>query len=102
MFDTLKKRWKVKDNWQFAVIFLVFAITGSSAAKITGPILKFFTVFEVMNPWAFNGIYVIATLIFYQFLLLFFGWLFGEYVFFSNFLKRILKRVGFKFLLKDS
>lgn len=102
MFEGLKKRWKVNDNWQFAVIFLVFAITGSSAAKITGPLLKFFTVFKEMNPWAFNGVYIIATLVFYQFLLVFFGWLFGEFDFFWNFVKKILKSLGLKFLLKGS
>jgi Family of unknown function (DUF6787) len=100
MFEGLKKRWKVKDNWQFAVIFTVFAITGSSAAKITGPLLKFFTIFEEMNPWAFNGVYVVATLIFYQFLLVFFGWLFGEFDFFYKFVMKILKSLGLKFLTK--
>lgn len=100
MFEGLKRRWKVKDNWQFAVIFLVFAITGSSAAKITGPLLKFFSLFSEMNPWAFNVTYVAATLIFYQFLLVFFGWLFGEFDFFWNFVKKILKSMGFKFLTK--
>lgn len=100
MLERLKKRWKVNDNWQFAVIFLVFAITGSSAAKITGPLLKFFDLFKDMNPWGFNVIYGIATLVFYQFLLVFFGWLFGEFDFFYNFVKKILRSLGMKFLGK--
>lgn len=102
MIEQLKKRWKVKDNWQFGAIFLVFAVTGSSAAKITGPILKYFTVFSEMDPWLFNGVYMVATLVIYQFLLGLFGWLFGEFDFFRNFLQRILKVVGLKFLFKGN
>lgn len=98
MFEKLKKRWKVRDNWQFAVIFLVFAITGSTAAKITGPLLKSVPTFEELNVWWFNVVYVIGTLVIYQFLLVFFGWLFGEFDFFWNFIKRILSRMGLAFL----
>jgi len=102
MFENLKKRWKVKNNRQFAVIFLVFAITGSTAAKITGPILKSFSAISELNTLWFNVVYVIGTLIIYQFLLVFFGWLFGERDFFWNFVKRILMRIGFKRLFSES
>ncbi len=98
MFEKLKKRWKVKDNWQFTVIFLVFAITGSTAAKITGPLLKSVPAIKELNLWWFNVVYIFGTLILYQFLLVFFGWLFGEFDFFWNFVKRILVRLGFRFL----
>lgn len=98
MFEKLKKRWKVRDNWQFAVIFLVFAITGSTAAKITGPLLKSVPAIANLGIIWFNVVYVFGTLIIYQFLLVFFGWLFGEFEFFWNFVKRILIRIGFRFL----
>ena len=98
MFEKLKKRWKVRDNWQFTVIFLVFAVTGSTAAKITGPLIKSIPSVENLNVWWFNLVYVFGTLILYQFLLVFFGWLFGEFDFFWNFVKRILKRLGLRFL----
>ena len=34
-----KQRWNIKSNWQVFVILLVFAITGSSAALLSKPIL---------------------------------------------------------------
>ncbi|HPF10295.1 MAG TPA: diacylglyceryl transferase [Flavobacteriaceae bacterium] len=100
MFEKLKNRWQVKDNFQFWVIFLVFAITGSSAAKLTGPILKASSWIVDLPYWQYAIFYVIATLVVYQFLLVFFGWIFGEFNFFWNFVKRILRRIGVGFLFK--
>ncbi|MEZ4874931.1 MAG: DUF6787 family protein [Flavobacteriaceae bacterium] len=98
MFEKLKKRWAVESNLQFWTLFLVFAITGSTAAKITGPILKYFLNPESLGFWTYQLIYLVATLVLYQFLLVGFGWLFGEYHFFRNFIKKIVKRMGLSFL----
>lgn len=100
MFEKLKRRWNVRDNWHFTVIMVVFAVTGSTAAKITGPLLKAIPGFAEMHPFLFDTIYLVATLVLYQFLLVFFGWLFGEFDFFYNFLKRFLGRMGFKWLFR--
>ncbi len=35
----LKQRWNLKSNWQVMTIILIFAITGSTAALISKPIL---------------------------------------------------------------
>ena len=94
MFKKLKQRWRVSDNWQFANIFLVFAVTGSTSAKITGPLLKTIPFIEQLEGWAFNIVYLFCTVIFYQFLLVFFGWLFGEFEFFWNFVSRLLNKLG--------
>ena len=96
----LKERWGIHSNWRLGIIFLVFAVTGSSAAKITGPVVKSIGWVKELPYWQYAVLYVVSTLIIYQFLLVFFGWLFGEYNFFWNFVKRILKRIGFKFLFK--
>ncbi|HAV54440.1 MAG TPA: diacylglyceryl transferase, partial [Aequorivita sp.] len=34
----LKERWNIETNGQLFIIFLVFAITGSSAAKLAAPL----------------------------------------------------------------
>lgn len=92
MFEKLKKRWNVTSNFQVTRILVVFAITGSSSAKVTGPLLKLSPAIAALEPLYFNTIYVIATLILYQFLLLFFGWLFGEKEFFILFLKKFFRQ----------
>ena len=33
----LKQRWGVTSNWQLAIIFVVFAITGSASAWLSKP-----------------------------------------------------------------
>lgn len=92
MFEKLKKRWNVTSNVQVTKILVVFALTGSTSAKVTGPLLKLSPVLAGLDSIYFNSIYVIATLILYQFILLLFGWLFGEKEFFMAFLKRFLFR----------
>ena len=92
MFEKLKKRWNVNSNFQVKKILVVFALTGSSSAKVTGPLLKLSPVLAGLEPVYFNTIYVIATLVLYQFLLLLFGWLFGEKEFFILFLKKFFRR----------
>ena len=37
----LKKRWGIETNTQLVIIFVVFAITGSSAAKLASPLTGF-------------------------------------------------------------
>ena len=93
MFEKLKKRWNVTSNLQVTKILIVFALTGSSSAKLTGPLLKLVPVIAALKPLYFNVLYVIATLVLYQFILLFIGWVFGEKDFFIAFLKRFLFRV---------
>ena len=92
MFEKLKKRWNVTSNFQVTKILVVFALTGSSSAKVTGPLLKLSPVLAGLDTLYFNIIYVVATLILYQFLLLFFGWVFGEKEFFILFLKKFFRK----------
>ena len=92
MFEKLKKRWNVTSNFQVTKILVVFALTGSSSAKVTGPLLKLSPVLAGLDTLYFNMIYVVATLILYQFLLLFFGWVIGEKEFFILFLKKFFRK----------
>jgi hypothetical protein len=45
--SNFKKRWNITSNWQVFVILVVFAITGSSAALLSKPILNFEIIFNV-------------------------------------------------------
>ena len=98
---TLKKleiRWKVAERWQIIRIFIIFAITGTSSLYVSSPILNAIgltkEVFEI-NALSLSVYYVLkflAILPAYQILLLFFGWIFGEYNFFLSFVKKMLSR----------
>ncbi|MGC6431619.1 MAG: DUF6787 family protein [Jejuia sp.] len=93
----LKERWGIESNLQIILILIVFAITGSTASYIGKPILSLLGVTEdSFGTFVYWTIRIIILFIVYQFLLVFFGWLFGQHKFFWNFEKKMLSRLGFK------
>ncbi|WP_406684105.1 diacylglyceryl transferase [Seonamhaeicola sp. MEBiC1930] len=95
--NKLKQRWGIESNFQIAVIFIVFAVTGSTASYIGKPILSFLGItlesFSTFGYWVFR---ILILFVMYQFLLVFFGWLFGQHKFFWGFEKKMLRRLGLK------
>lgn len=96
----LKERWGISSNWQVVVIFIVFGITGSTSAKIAGPIVEFLGITqENTSGWIYWPVRVLLIFPVYQVLLIIFGWIFGQFQFFWAFEKKMLRRLGFaKFL----
>ncbi|WP_340063092.1 DUF6787 family protein [Ascidiimonas aurantiaca] len=105
-FAKLKKRWAVQYRWEFIAVFLVFAVTGSASARISGPILHAFgferSIFD--SEWYWSLMYWIIRLLVifpvYQILLIVFAFFFGQFRFFWDFEKKMLSRIGFAFLFK--
>ncbi len=96
-FKKLEGKWIVTYKWEMIRIFIVFAITGSSSAIIGKPIMTLVGITkENLNPFLYWFLYIIIGLIFYQILLVFFGWLFGQFKFFWEFEKAMLRKMGFK------
>ena len=97
ILEKLKERWGIENNWQIIVILLVFSLTGSSASLIGKPILSFLNItsenFGTISYWIIR---IILLFVMYQFMLVFFGWMFGQYKFFWNFEKKMLIRLGLK------
>ncbi|MBU2527027.1 MAG: diacylglyceryl transferase [Bacteroidetes bacterium] len=98
--NKLKQRWQIKSNFQLFKILLVFAITGTLSAKLSGPLMDFLGLYRsVTNPLIYWPLYVILILPIYKVLIIIIGWAFGESKFFINFVKKMLSRMGFaKFL----
>ncbi len=98
--DKLKARWGIEHNWQIIIILIVFAVTGSTASYIGKPILSFLNItIENFGNFSYWVVRILLLFIMYQFLLVFFGWLFGQYKFFWNFEKKMLRRLGLKRLV---
>ncbi|WP_372757654.1 DUF6787 family protein [Mariniflexile sp.] len=96
----LKERWGIEKDWQIIMILIVFAVTGSTASYIGKPILSFFQIStENLGVLAYWVVRILLLFVMYQFLLVFFGWLFGQHKFFWNFEKKMLRRIGFKRLI---
>ena len=95
--EKLKKRWGVSSNFQIIKIFIVFGITGSTAAWISDPLCDFFGInIESLNIFIYWFLRIIIVTIVYKFILLFVAFIFGEFKFFWNFLKKFLYRLGLK------
>ena len=97
--EKLKERWGISSNFQVVVIFVVFAVTGSSAAKLAAPLTEVLGLDpQSISPWIYWPIRILLIFPIYQVLLVLFGWLFGQFQFFWNFEKKMLKRLGMGFL----
>lgn len=95
--DKLKKRWGISSNFQIIKIFIVFGITGSTAAWISDPLCDFLGInIESLNIFIYWFLRIIIVTIVYKFILLFVAFIFGEFKFFWNFLKKFLYRLGLK------
>ena len=81
---------------------LVFSITGSLALLVAKPILAFTGMSPAnTNLWIYILVRIIILFPIYQILILIVGWLFGQFSFFWDFEKKILKRLGFHRFFKD-
>lgn len=98
----LKERWDINSNFQLVIIFIVFAITGSTSAYLSKPVLGWMGITKETLPLYFYiPLYLILIFPIYQVLLVSFGFIFGQFKFFWAFEKRMLKMMGFGFLFKN-
>ena len=97
MLNKLKTRWGINSNLQILKIFIVFGITGSTAAWISEPICNFFGIntdnLNILIYWLAR---IILITVVYQFILIFVALLFGEFKFFWRFVKKFINLFGLK------
>ncbi len=97
LFKKLERKWILDYRWEMIRVFIVFSITGSSSVFVGKPIMAMIGITkENLNTAVYWTLYIIVGLIFYQILLVFFGWLFGQFKFFWEFEKKMMSRIGFK------
>ena len=99
--DKLKKRWGANGPVQVVIILIVFALTGFTVLFIKKPIFSFF---EISQEKGFikTVLYLLIVLPLYQGLLLFYGFLFGQFRFFWEKEKKLVKKVKNLFSSKKS
>jgi hypothetical protein len=95
-----KERWNITSNWQVFVIILVFAITGSTAAMISKPILHWLGISkETHHIVIYLLLYILIIFPIYQILLVGIGFLLGQFKFFWTFEKKMLRSMKLGFLV---
>ncbi|MDX2189153.1 MAG: DUF6787 family protein [Bacteroidota bacterium] len=98
----LEERWEVKGWWQITLIFIVFAITGSSSVFVGKYIMYYLGITPDTNPWIRIPVRIIMVFVVYQILLIWIGFLFGQFKFFWNFEQKMYKRIGSLFVGKKT
>nr|WP_315151561.1 DUF6787 family protein [uncultured Flavobacterium sp.] len=97
----LKQRWGVTSNWQLAIIFVVFAITGSASAWLSKPFCEWLGITKYdLGNW-FTPVRLLLIFPIYQILLVAIGFLFGQFTFFWAFEKKMLRSMGLGFIFKE-
>lgn len=93
MIERLKVKWGIESNFQIIIILIVFAITGSLALKVAGPVLEYFNVTqENFSSFWYWTLRIILILPIYQVLLMIVGTLLGQFKFFWKFQKKTIGR----------
>lgn len=101
--EKLKQRWGITSTTQLVVIIVVFAATGSTSAYLSKPVLAWMGITKhTMSLWLYYPLYIVLIFPIYQLLLLFFGFISGQFKFFWAFEKRMLKSLGLGFLFRDN
>ncbi len=95
--NKLKLRWGITSNFQLTVIFIVFAITGSTSAYLSKPLLDLLDITkDNTSLWIYYPLYFILIFPAYQVLLVSYGFLFGQFEFFWAFEKKMLHSMGIR------
>jgi len=99
--NKLKERWGITSNFQMVIIIVVFAINGSLSARISGFLMGLIGITRENTHWLFYYIILLVLVLpLYPFMLMVFGYLFGQSRFFFPFSKKMLDRMGLGFVFK--
>jgi len=90
--EKLRQRWGVKSGWQVLLILIVFALTGSTIARIRKPLLELIFPDQDIAIWI-HIVSWVAILPLYNVILLIYGFIFGQFKFFWEFEKRMFRRI---------
>lgn len=92
MFEKLKERWNLKNTGQVVIVLIVFAATGFTVMFLKRPVVGFFTE-NGEQPIIFSILYYLLILPVYNVILLFYGFVFGQFRFFWEFEKKMWARM---------
>lgn len=77
MINYLKNKWGIKNSFQFIIVMIVFAITGSAAAFLSKPLIVLLGL-EDLSKMIYWPVRLLLVFPVYQILLIFFGFIFGK------------------------
>ena len=93
--EKIRNLFKVESNIQLIIVNIVFAVTGTASVYLAGMIIDFFGL-DVLNSFVYWTLRILLLIPVYQFLLIIIGTLFGQFTYFWQMEKKMLKRFGIK------
>ncbi len=91
--EKLRARWGLTSLGQVVVILVVFSITGMSVLFLRNSFFSFLGFNDLTSMWIKSVSYVLFIIPAYQILILFFGFLFGQFAFFWEKEKRLIAAI---------
>ena len=90
MFERLRKKWKV-NGFQLLLILCTFAIGGSMTGYVGKRIMP---LFGIDTPWLYIPVYILLVTLLWPLMVLLISIPFGQFSFFTGYLKKIGRRMG--------
>lgn len=98
----LQDKWGLKSLLQVVLVLIVFACTGFTVLFLKKPLFALVGLERFSGSWLGTVLYLLLILPLYQIVLLFYGFLFGQFHFFWDFEKKMFRRMGKLFGTKPS
>ena len=92
----IRNLFKVESNIQLLIVNIVFAVTGTASVYFAGIIINILGL-QSLNTFLYWTLRILLLVPVYQILLIIVGTLFGQFTYFWQMEKKILKRFGVKF-----
>ena len=92
-YAKLKERWGVESDFLILLIFIVFGLTGSTVDYIKGFFFQLVGFTDTTPGWVKTTLYLIFIFPAYQALLLVYAFIFGQFTFFWNKMKKLGKSI---------
>jgi len=96
-FKNLKTKWKINNNRQLLLIFLVFSLAGFSVVKFRKLFFILIGIEDDTSLWIKTITYILFIFPAYQLLLLLYGFLLGQFSFFWEKERKLLKSIRTRF-----
>lgn len=94
-YQRFKLKYGIESDKDAIIILLVFALTGSLSVKVARPVLEMLGISkETMSPWVFWPLRILIVFPIYQLLQICIGSSLGQFKFFWQFQKKMLRPFG--------
>lgn len=94
LLGRLQDKWHLKSLWQVIIILIVFALTGFTVLFIKQPIFDLLGITLEKGGFWKTVLYLLFVLPLYQIILLFYGFIFGQFDFFWEKEKQFFRRIS--------